>query len=84
MVLSEACGGVRDPGCWRHGGPTLDTQEAAEIGLIHINVLNFHLYIVHLSIGLLCAFELGARTEEGRSVVGEELDGKSLSHDIGH
>lgn len=31
VVFSQACGRVRDPGCWYREGPTLDTEEAAEI-----------------------------------------------------
>ena len=43
---------------------TLNTQVAAEERLSHVDVLQLHLNIVHLAVGLLRAAKLAAGAEE--------------------
>lgn len=47
-------------------GQSLYPEIATQTVLFHVDIFDLHLNLVHLSIGLLCAFELAAGLEEGR------------------
>ena len=55
---------------------TLDAEIAAEVRLAHIHMFDVHLNIIHLTIGLLGAFEATAGTEERGGGVGKKLAGR--------
>jgi hypothetical protein len=40
---------------------TLYPEVTTEIGLSHIDVLNFYFHVIHLAVRLLCSDELAAR-----------------------
>ena len=43
---------------------TLNAQVATQEGLPHIDLLNFYLHVVHLTLGLLRSVELASGPEE--------------------
>jgi hypothetical protein len=59
---------AKDPG---PSSLTLYTKIPAEIRLCHVNVLDFHIYIVDLTVRLLSAFEFASGSEKGGGVTGE-------------
>ena len=52
---------------------TFDAQIAAQLRLSHVDMLDVHLNIVVLPIGLLRAFELAAGAQEGGGRVRDHL-----------
>lgn len=63
FAFEEGCQG------WVVFGQTLDAEVAAEIGFVHVDVLDLDVDIVDLSVGLLGPCELAASPEKGGSVV---------------
>lgn len=60
---------------WKGGDYTLtlNAQVSADKRLFHVDMLDFDLHIVGLTIRLLCSSKLATRLEEGRRQAGYQL-----------
>jgi hypothetical protein len=54
---------------WMILGEALNAQVAAQVGFGHVHVLDLHVNVIHLAVGLLCADESTPRTKKGRGMI---------------